>query len=409
MKLNSRTLLIIAATLVGGISPALGAPFAYTNGNLILGFQATGGTGSGQNVFVNLGSGTGFRDNGNQGTLGNIGATLASVYGADWYTRDDVWFGVIGNLNGNPNSGIGSAPAVNGDPSRTFYLSTAAATPGAGPLIAAASYPGPALGSAGGLLNGTELVLLQDPTTGVIGGLQAEADGSAILDSTNQDHATAWANSWTQWNPVPGASYTVFTGGIQQNFGKAGSTTYVDVQRVLSTNTNASPAGVIGGGTYETTIGISATGAITSSMASSATPFETWTLTFPALDTAAKRLPAADPDNDGLNNLMEFVLNGNPGISDPAIAPDLDATGSNFVFTFNRRDDSEPGATLRFQYGTDLTGWTNATIGAGNGVVGNATIVVTENAAGADAISVSVPKSVAPGGKLFGRLYYTQP
>lgn len=409
MKLHRRSLLLIVTAFAGCISSALGAPFAFTNGNLILGFQATGGTGSGRNVFVNLGSGTGFRDNGNRGALGNIGTTLASVYGADWYTREDLYFGVIGNLNSNPNTGIGSAAAVNGDPSRTFYLSTAAASPGTGQLIPAGSYPGSSLGSAGSFLNGTELVLLQDPSTGVVGGLQAEADGAAILDSTDQNHASAWNNSWTNWNPVPGASYTVFTGGIQQNFGKGGSSTYVDVQRVLSTNTGASPTGVVGGGTYETTIAISSTGAITSSMSSQTTPFQTWALTFPALDTPEKRLPSADPDNDGLSNLMEFVLNGNPGVSDNSIAPALNASGADFVFSFNRRDDSEAVSTLLFQYGSDLVGWTDVPIGAGNATVGSAALVVVENAAAADAVSVTLPKTVSPSGKLFGRLKVTQP
>jgi hypothetical protein len=81
----------------------------------------------------------------------------------------------------------------------------------------------------------------------------------------------------------------------------------------------------------------------------------------------------------------------------------------NFVFSFNRRDDSETGNTLVFQYGTALTGWTDATVGSTGGTVGSATIAITENSTSPDAITVTVPKSVAPGGQLFGRLKVTNP
>ena len=311
MKFSRRCLFVSTITSVIGIATSSADLFSHTDGNLLLGFQATGGTGASQNVFISLGSATSFRDNGNLGPIANIGATLTSVYGSDWYTRTDLYFGVIGNLSAKPNSGIGSASAVNGDPSRTFYLSAPAATPGTGNLIAATTYGGTALGAAGTNLNGMEN-MLKGVDNGVVGGLQAEPDGSAILDQTNQDHNTAWNNGWSRWNPTPGAAFEVFTGGIQQSFGKGGSGTHVDVQRVLSTNTGASPTGTIGGGTYETTISVSPTGAITAATATASSPFSTWMDSFTSLTQAADKLPAADPDHDDVTNLEEFALGGNP-------------------------------------------------------------------------------------------------
>lgn len=231
-------------------SSAMGA-FTFTNGDLILGFQATSGQGATQNVFFNLGAGTAARDNASIGSLGNISTTLSSVFGANWYSRSDVYFGVIGNLRGNPNSGFQSAPAVAGDPSRTFYLSTPTVDVGEGTLIAASAYPSSALGSAATNLTGTETMIV---------GLTTEVDGAAILNQAAQP--VEWANGWTAWNPTPGASFGVFTGGIQQNFGKAEAYTSVDLQRVLSTNTGATPTGVVGGGTYETTFRIGSDGSI---------------------------------------------------------------------------------------------------------------------------------------------------
>jgi hypothetical protein len=249
MKSLLKSTLLLGMGTAMAASSAMGA-FTFTNGDLILGFQATSGTGSTKNVFFNLGAGTAARDNATIGSLGNISTTLAAVFGANWYSRSDVYFGVIGNLRGNPNTGIGNAVAVNGDPSRTFYLSTATVNVGEGTLIAASAYPGSALGSAATVLSGTETMII---------GLTTEADGAAILDQGAQP--VEWANSWTARNPTPGSSFGVFN-GIQQSFGQGGASTYADIQRVLSTNTGATPTGVIGGGTYETTLSIGSNGNI---------------------------------------------------------------------------------------------------------------------------------------------------
>ena len=251
MKLSPKRLILAAASIACATQTA-SAALAFNNGDLILGFHASAGTGATQNVFFNLGSPIAYRDGTNPaGTIGNIGTTLSSVYGNDWYSRTDLYFGVIGNLNANANTGLGSRAAVDGDPSRTFYLSRATNTAGSASLIQAGTYSGANLGAAGTTLSGME---------GIFPNLTTEADGAAILSSSSQP--VEWNNSWTTRNPIGGASFGIFTGGIQQNFGKAGSTTLVDLQRVLSTNTGASPTGTVGGGTYETTFAISNTGNI---------------------------------------------------------------------------------------------------------------------------------------------------
>jgi len=421
MKHNSTTLLSILAAVAGTVAAVRAETeyFTYTDGNLILGFQATSGQGTSQNVFFNLGKATDFRDNGNQGVLGNIGATLTATYGTGWYDRDDLWFGVIANLNQQPNPpAIGSRQPVDGDPSRTFYISRAASAPGAALLIPATTYSPDSLGIAGNALRGLEQVLT--PTSDGTGwnlssaneaerGIFKEEDGSGVLSLAIPQHATAWNNSWTKWNPTPGAAFTVLTGGIQQNFGKGGSATYVDVQRVLSTNTGAAPTGVVGGGTYETTISISPTGAITSLTSSPPTSaFSTWIDSFnPPLTNPADREANADPDEDGIDNLMEFVLNGNPSVSNPAILPTLDATGANFVFSFTRRADSAGEVAQVFEYSTDLVDWTTKApiaIPTTPGVSGFVTVGASSGTPPNEvqAVSISIPKGSDT--KLFGRL-----
>ena len=109
--------------------------------------------------------------------------------------------------------------------------------------------------------------------------------------------------------------------------------------------------------------------------------------------------PAADPDFDGISNLLEFVLGGNPLVSSTDKLPELDASGTNFVFTFQREDDSEAEVVLTFQHGTDLAGWTDVAIDAD----GNAPVVtVTENADAPDDITVTIPKGTET--EIFGRL-----
>jgi hypothetical protein len=257
VKTKSKFVLSIVMGSALAASSAFGATFAFTNGDLILGFQASGGTGNTKNVFFNLGSGVSARNGVGMGTtLGNIGTTLTGVFGSNWYTRSDVWFGVVGNLNGNPTSGVGSRSPVDGDPSRTFYVSKAASTPGSGFLYGASTFTSSSLGTAGTTLGGMEAFL---PA------LTAEADGSAILDQSAKP--TEWNNSWTKWNPIvagaQGGSLNTFTGGVQQTFGQSGTETYFDLQRILATNTGASPTGVVGGGTYVTSYSINSTGAIT--------------------------------------------------------------------------------------------------------------------------------------------------
>jgi len=235
------------------------AAFTYNDGDLILGFQASGGTGSGKNVFFNLGSAVALRNGTSMGIKGNINSTLESAYGSTWYTRTDVYFGVI--ANGSMGEATDTevpdyAGAVLGDPNSTFYVSTPSATAGSGSLYDGGSYSNSDLTNAGNSLMNTENLL---PT------LTDLADGSAILDQSVD--APGWTLGWTQYNPfvqgVQVSSYDSFGGGIQQNFGKGGVATYVDIQRVLATNTGANPTGVVGGGTYEGTLAIGSNGSLT--------------------------------------------------------------------------------------------------------------------------------------------------
>ena len=101
---------------------------------------------------------------------------------------------------------------------------------------------------------------------------------------------------------------------------------------------------------------------------------------------------------------MEFVLGGNPLSSDTSKLPVLTTDANNFIFTFKRADESESEVGLVFQYGSTLApaGWTDVAIGATS--AGPVNVAEGVPATDPDIITVTIPKSNAVGGKLFGRL-----
>ena len=119
---------------------------------------------------------------------------------------------------------------------------------------------------------------------------------------------------------------------------------------------------------------------------------------YPAI-VAPDNAPTADPDNDGIDNLVEYVLqNGDPSVSTTGILPTLDASGANFVFTYYRRA-AATGTTQVFQYSPDLgvTPWIPVAI-PGSGV----TVTPNDPSPGIDKVEIIVAKGANT--KLFGRL-----
>jgi fibronectin-binding autotransporter adhesin len=122
----------------------------------------------------------------------------------------------------------------------------------------------------------------------------------------------------------------------------------------------------------------------------------------------------ADPDFDGLDNGLEFVLGGepnpaNPGANSAALLPAVAQTGGNMTFSFKRKDISESGVTLKFQWSTDLSfpsPVNDVPVGATDSTTDTITVDVTEDApdADTDTIVITIPAAKAAGGKLFGRL-----
>ncbi|MCW1926501.1 immunoglobulin domain-containing protein [Luteolibacter arcticus] len=139
-------------------------------------------------------------------------------------------------------------------------------------------------------------------------------------------------------------------------------------------------------------------------------PYVTWATTN-GLDGIDGRDPAfeADPDFDGIANGLEWVLGGDPLASDSSAlyAATGDAT-SGITLEFDREETSLGAATLLVQWNTDLgITWTDVPIEAAGGTYANGVTVSIDTEATPDHVTVNIPASNGPGGKLFARIAVT--
>jgi len=127
--------------------------------------------------------------------------------------------------------------------------------------------------------------------------------------------------------------------------------------------------------------------------------FSAWIGNYPGLaDTA----PLGNPAQDGIPNLLKYVLNGNPGLASTAILPRVSKLASSSIFTFSRRAESAQDTTQIFQYSTDLSHWTNVMITSPT----DAKVALgAADANGVQIVTVTIP--AGNNASLFGRLSVT--
>ncbi len=108
-------------------------------------------------------------------------------------------------------------------------------------------------------------------------------------------------------------------------------------------------------------------------------------------------------DHDGIANVLEFALNGDPLVSDTNKLPVQSQDATNFYFEFDRRDDSISEVTLSFQYGTLSPGLPSSiAIPSSNTPIAGPPVAITDNGNGTHHIKITVAKGGAVA--LFGRL-----
>lgn len=112
---------------------------------------------------------------------------------------------------------------------------------------------------------------------------------------------------------------------------------------------------------------------------------------------------AEDSDGDGIPNGIEFVIGGDPSGPDSDsnnLLPTTTVDEQYVTFEFRRTDEAAAYNPL-VEYGSTLTGWTEAEGGV-DGVV-----IAEDNGffgMGIDRVRVQIPRALAIGSKLFARL-----
>ncbi|MBK8092073.1 MAG: PEP-CTERM sorting domain-containing protein [Verrucomicrobiaceae bacterium] len=243
MLIRSKNLLTMLAVAGMTALASQASAATYVAGDLILGFRATGGTGASSNLLVNLGQAdTVFRDaTSNLLNFVDIGTLLTSTYGSDWNTRSDLFWGVAGVRS---NSNI--AGAVDGDPTRTNYLSAEQTTVSPGTQQSTAWTIGTSTARA-------DVAARIISMAGVFDAAAPEASLTNVLDASN-------GNSWSAYND--GATSFTLSGIIEGDFGSGTSGTALDLYRILDRTTGANPTGTVGVGSYEGTFTISDAGQV---------------------------------------------------------------------------------------------------------------------------------------------------
>lgn len=131
-----------------------------------------------------------------------------------------------------------------------------------------------------------------------------------------------------------------------------------------------------------------------------ASGYTEWLAGFPGLaDTTVN----GDSDKDGIVNLLEYILGGNPTLNSSAVLPTTQISGSNLLFTFKRSDDSEVDTVQTVQWSTTLesASWNNIAVNPSPA----GSVSIQENAAADDDVTVTIPMGTNT--RIFVRLQAT--
>jgi len=111
--------------------------------------------------------------------------------------------------------------------------------------------------------------------------------------------------------------------------------------------------------------------------------------------------PLQDPDLDGISNLSEFVLGGNPLLASPEVLPVTNGpAGGDWTFEYNRSEASASAVTQLVEYSYDLEEWFEIAIP----ITSDGAVTITPGD-GSDLVSVVIPPLGSSG---FVRLIVTE-
>jgi fibronectin-binding autotransporter adhesin len=313
-------------------------------------------------------------------TIGGSSANTSTFSGSQTLNLSLAVTQVAGgtlNLTGNITSGASGTQTLNFNNAGSVSQSTGVIGGGTGTIAVTKS------GAGSTILSG---VNTYSGATTVTGGSLA-LNGSSIKD-TNKLVINGGTVDLTDAETVG----TLFFGAAQQAAGTYSAT---------GAGGTMASANFTGSGTLIVT-----TGPVITS------PYGTWA-TSKGL-TGANNGTNADPDFDGVSNLVEFVLGGqpnpaNPGSNSTDLLPVASTPGTDLVFTFTRDAQSKVAQlALTIEVGTDLLTFP-AIYTVGNDTASSTAGVTVTPSGGNDIVTLTLARS--PDTKKFARLnaVYTTP
>ena len=162
--------------------------------------------------------------------------------------------------------------------------------------------------------------------------------------------ATSATLSWTD-------AATTETGYILERSADAGGS-WETADLLAANSTGATATGLSAGAAYRfrltATSAVGASASATADLAAEQTAYEAWAATYSLSGDNAP--PAADPDADGVNNLLEYALAGDPLVADAEGLPTgvLNPDGDKLTLTFHR---ARAELTYSIQGSVDLVLW----------------------------------------------------
>ena len=226
------------------------AQTTWSAGDLIVGFRSTDALET-SSYEINVGSVFAIRDGGSFSV--NINSQLVNLFGADWFTASNVYFGAVSSAYAI-NFATTSAP--NGDPGVTTYYTQPTSTIGFSGDTADTLASGPR-----STFN-TNVLSLSNGTGGFVGQTNLGSNSASLLNANT--------NSWAG-KTASTTDFGVFGNPNEVDSRINGTTTYVDLYRMLNTTTNAvTPANAqiantVGTGQFVATLQITADGTLSTS------------------------------------------------------------------------------------------------------------------------------------------------
>jgi len=218
---------MLLALAAGGafLAPATQAQtVTAVDGDMFLGIRAGGGTGATKDYVIDIGQASQFENATGVlvlSNLGNVGADLTATFGATWYNRSDIFWGIAGTT--------GQTSSINGDPIRTLFATAEEPTPGT------ESTPWVRLSGTAQSQTANKVIGMMNA---FIGGTQANGIGATIQTTSDTNSWASYQPGGTSANSGPSSiSFAVFNPSIEGSFGNGTSGSMLDLFRMQPSST----------------------------------------------------------------------------------------------------------------------------------------------------------------------------